>query len=108
MPIVAFHPEPFSGWPLWALAPNVLGFVYLAIYRAPPRQFRVRAVALTVGVYGMLYALAAGVGDESYADVARLVYLELPALGIVALFACYVVIEGVAAVRVWKLIRRRG
>jgi hypothetical protein len=108
VPIVAFHPQPLSGWALWALAPNVLGLVYLALYRVPPRKLRLRAVAPTVGGYGTAYAFAAGVGDESYTDIARLVYLELPALGICAVFACYVVVESVAAIRAWKVIRRRG
>jgi hypothetical protein len=51
------------------------------------------AAAVAAGGYSAVYGLAAGLGDESYTDVARAVYLFLPALGLLALIACIPLVE---------------
>jgi hypothetical protein len=53
-----------------------------------------RATSATAGGYSALYGLVAGLGDESQTEVARLVYLFLPALGLLFLIAaCIPVVE---------------
>lgn len=95
--VIAVHPDRFSGWALWALAPELFYLAYLLAFRTPPQSLRV-AVASAVAVgYSALYGLVAGLGDESYTAIARLAYLFLPGLGLAAMLACLVVVEVIAA-----------
>lgn len=91
--VVAVHPERFSGWALWALSPLFAYLLYLLAFRTPPQRVRMYAAAAVAGGYSVVYGLAAGLGDESYTDVARAVYLFLPALGLLALIACIPLVE---------------
>jgi hypothetical protein len=86
--VLAAHPEPFTGWGLWALLP-LLTLWAIALVRPPGLLAGVAVGA----AYAVLYGLAAGLGDESYTDVARVVYLFLPALGLFVLL----VVAAVAA-----------
>jgi hypothetical protein len=95
--VIAVHPDRFSGWALWALGPELFYLAYLLVFRAPPQRLRVRAASAVAVGYSAVYGLAAGLGDESYTDVARLVYLFLPAVGLAAMLACLVIVEFVAA-----------
>jgi len=95
--VVAVHPDRFSGWALWALSPVLLYLAYLLVFRTPPQTLRVWAASAVAVGYSAAYGLAAGVGDESFTDVARLVYVFLPALGLAGILACLVVVELVAA-----------
>lgn len=98
--VVAVHPDRFSGWALWALSPELLYLAYLLVFRTPPQTVRVWAASAVAVGYSAAYGLAAGVGDESFTDVARLVYVFLPALGLAGILACLVVVELVAAAAV--------
>jgi hypothetical protein len=100
--VLAVHPDRFSGWALWALSPLLLSFAYLLVFRAPPQRGRLYAAAAVAGGYSVVYGIAAGFGDEGYTDVARIVYLFLPALGVLLTFAYVAVVElicGLAATR---------
>jgi hypothetical protein len=96
--VLAVHPERWSGWALWAVSPLLLYLLYLLAFRGPPQRLRLLAAGCVVSSYALIYGLAAGVGDESYTGVARLVYLGLPALGLLALIACVPVVELVGAI----------
>ena len=91
--VLAVHPERFSGWALWALSPLFAYFLYLLVFRTPPQRGRMYAATAAAGGYSLVYGLAAGLGDESYTDIARAVYLVLPVLGLLALIACIPLVE---------------
>jgi hypothetical protein len=95
--VIAVHPDRFSGWALWALGPEIFYLAYLLAFRTPPEDLRVGAASAVVVGYSAGYGLVAGLGDESYTDIARLVYLFLPALGLAAMLACLVIVEFIAA-----------
>jgi hypothetical protein len=75
----------------------LLYLAYLLVFRTPPQTLRVWAASAVAVGYSAAYGLAAGVGDESFTDVARLVYVFLPALGLAGILACFAVVELVAA-----------
>jgi hypothetical protein len=91
--VLAVHPDRFSGWALCALSPLFVHFVYSLVFRTPPERVRMQVASAVAGGYSLVYGLAAGFGDESYTDVARVVYLFLPALGLLALIACIPLVE---------------
>lgn len=98
MLVLATHPDRFSGWALWASSPVFAYFLYLLVFRGPPANMRLYASSAAVTGYVVVYALTAGLGDESYGVVAQAVYLFLPALGLIALLACVPVVELVGAI----------
>jgi hypothetical protein len=86
--VVLTHPEPFTGWGVWALAPFYVFWLALLTRRG------VKSVGGVAAGYALVFAFVAGVGDESYTDVARGVYIALPLL---ALLIVVVVFVSVAA-----------
>jgi hypothetical protein len=96
--VVGTHPEPYSGWAVWALSPLVCFFVCLVVLRV--RASWTALVAVLLGfAYAGVFALVAGLGDESYTDLARLVYLFLPVLGVVVFLVFAAVAGAVVAGR---------
>lgn len=92
--VVLTHPEPFTAWGIWALAP------FCVFWLALVSQSGVKSVGVVVAGYTVIFAVLAGVGDESYTDVARGVYVALPLL---ALLIVVVVVVSLASFS-----RRRG
>ena len=97
--VVAAHPDSFSGWALWAASPLLLFFLYLLVFRGPPQRLRLGVAGSVAVAYSVFYGLTAGLADESYTAIARVVYLGLPALGLLAMFACIPIIELVGSIR---------
>lgn len=97
--IVATHPEPFSSWGAWALSPLVVYWVALVVGRG--MAFTTTATA----AYVLLFSAVAGLGDESYTVIARLVYLVLPLVGVLGLV---IVATGAASIAVVLGRDRRG
>lgn len=96
--VLSVHPDRWSGWALWAVSPLLLYFLYLLVFRGPPQRLRLLVAGSVVSGYGLIYGLAAGFSDESYKGIARLVYLGLPALGLLALIACIPIVELAGAI----------
>jgi hypothetical protein len=106
--VLAVHPERFSGWALWALSPLFVYFAYLLTFRGPPQRTRMYVAAAVAGGYSGIYGLTAGFGDESYTDLARAVYLFLPALGLLAMIVCIPVVELLGALATARSERQGG
>jgi hypothetical protein len=70
--VAVAHPEPFTGWGIWALTPLYVFWLALLTRRG------VKSTGGVAAGYALVFAFVAGVGDESYTDVARVVYLALP------------------------------
>jgi hypothetical protein len=71
----------------------LLAFGYLLAFRGPSQSLRVGAATVLAGGYALLYGLIAGLGDETYTDIARVVYLFLPLLGLLAFVVVIPIVE---------------